>query len=68
MLVSLETDRPELSFLLHKHPDRVHTQDSSFGKVHVFYPHPLKAVLMMEIDPLKLTRRGARRFRSSAVR
>lgn len=58
MLVSLETDRPELSFLLHKHPERVHTQDSSFGKVHVFYPHSRKAVLLMEIDPLKLTRRG----------
>jgi 3' terminal RNA ribose 2'-O-methyltransferase Hen1 len=58
MLMSLETNVPELSFLLHKHPGRVHTQDSSFGKVHVFYPHPQKAVLFMEIDPLKLTRRG----------
>lgn len=58
MLVSLEANIPELSFLLHKHPDRVHTQDSSFGRVHVFYPHSQKAVLLMEIDPLKLTRRG----------
>ena len=58
MLVSLQADRRELSFLLHKHPDRLHTQDSSFGSVHVFYPEPCKAVLLMEIDPLKLTRRG----------
>jgi 3' terminal RNA ribose 2'-O-methyltransferase Hen1 len=58
MLVRLQSDTPLLSFLLHKHPDRVHSQDSSFGKVHVFYPQPQEAVLLMEIHPLKLTKRG----------
>lgn len=58
MLVSLEADRSELSYLLHKHPDRVHSQDSSFGRVHVCFPRPTQAVLMLEIDPLRLTRRG----------
>jgi 3' terminal RNA ribose 2'-O-methyltransferase Hen1 len=58
MLVSIQANTPHLSFLLHKHPDRVHTQDSNFGKVHIFYTRPEQAVLLMEIDPLKLTRRG----------
>ncbi len=58
MLISFECALPELSFLLHKHPERLHTQDSTFGRVHVFSTKPGQAVLLMEIDPLKLTRRG----------
>ena len=58
MLIKFECDTPELSFLLHKHPERLHTQDSTFGKVHVFSSAPGQAVLLMDIDPLKLTRRG----------
>lgn len=58
MLITFECENPNLSFLLHKHPDRLHTQDSTFGRVHVFSPAPGQATLLMEIDPLKLTRRG----------
>lgn len=62
MLLSIEGHSPlsedVLSFLLHKHPERLHSQNTSFGQAHLFYPHRQQAVLMLEIDPLKLTRRG----------
>ncbi len=58
MLIHLKADLPELSFLLQKHPDKVHTQSTTFGEVHVFYPAPQRVVLMIEVDPMKLTRRG----------
>lgn len=58
MLVQLDAELPELSFLLHKHPDKLHSQSTAFGDVHVFYPSQQRVVLMLEIDPLKLTRRG----------
>ena len=41
MLLTITTDRQpasDLSFLLHKHPDRFQTFDLSFGKAHVYYP------------------------------
>ena len=58
MLLTLECDQAELSFLLHKHPRRLHTQDTTFGKVHTFSTKPGQATLLMEIDTLRLTRRG----------
>lgn len=58
MLLTIEADDPEFSFLLHKHPSKVHTDKTTFGQVHVFYPNPNKVALLLEIDPLKLTKRG----------
>ena len=58
MLLTIESDHPEMSFLLHKHPARLHSQPISFGLAHAFYPRPTKVALLIEIDPLSLTRRG----------
>jgi 3' terminal RNA ribose 2'-O-methyltransferase Hen1 len=53
----------DLGFLLHKHPDRFQTFDLAFGRAHVFYPEAgderCTAVLMLDIDPVGLTRRDA---------
>lgn len=53
----------DLGFLLHKHPDRFQTFDLTFGKAHVFYPEAggerCTAILMLDIDPVGLTRRDA---------
>lgn len=53
----------DLGFLLHKHPDRFQTFDLAFGQAHVFYPEAgderCTAVLMLDIDPVGLTRRDA---------
>jgi RNA repair, ligase-Pnkp-associating, region of Hen1 len=41
MLLTITTTNqlaPELSYLLHKHPDRGQSFDRSFGKAHVFCP------------------------------
>jgi len=50
----------DLGFLLHKHPDRVHETELSFGKAHLFYPEAsaarCEAVLLLEIDPVGLVR------------
>lgn len=67
MLLSLSTThRPatDLGFLLHKHPDRVQAFSLPFGTAHVFYPEAgedrCTATLLLEIDPLGLTRRGGK--------
>jgi 3' terminal RNA ribose 2'-O-methyltransferase Hen1 len=70
MLLSITTTyQPaiDLSFLLHKHPDRVQNFSLPFGKAHVFYPEAnderCTAVLMLEIDPIGLVRgRGRKSF------
>ncbi|AUS09813.1 3' terminal RNA ribose 2'-O-methyltransferase Hen1 [Laceyella sacchari] len=50
----------DLGYLLHKHPERVHTFALSYGQAHVFYPEVSEtrctAVLLMELDPVKLVR------------
>ncbi len=59
------THRPatDLGYLLHKHPDKLQRFELSFGAAHVFYPEATAerctAALLLDIDPLKLTRRGA---------
>jgi 3' terminal RNA ribose 2'-O-methyltransferase Hen1 len=56
------THRPatDLGFLLHKHPDRVHETEVSFGKAYVFYPEAsetrCEAVLLLDVDPIGLVR------------
>jgi 3' terminal RNA ribose 2'-O-methyltransferase Hen1 len=65
VLLSLSTThRPatDLGFLLHKHPDRAQAFKLPFGTAHVLYPEASEerctATLLLEIDPLALTRRG----------
>lgn len=58
MFLTIECDNKEFSHLLHKHPAKVHVEDTSFGRVHLFYPKPNQVALLLEIDPLRLTLRG----------
>lgn len=50
-----------LGFLLHKHPERVRTVSLAFGTAHVFYPiadpEHVQAALLVEVDPVTLSRR-----------
>lgn len=50
----------DLSFLLHKHPDKLQTFDLSVGKAHIFYPEVsaerCTMSLLLEIDPVTLVR------------
>lgn len=56
------THRPatDLGFLLHKHPNRLHETDLSFGKAWLFYPEATEerceAALLLEVDPIGLVR------------
>src|SRR5688500_18386364 len=50
----------DLSFLLHKHPERFQSFDLSFGKAHVFYPEAnaerCTAALVLDVDPVGMVR------------
>lgn len=50
----------DLGFLLHKHPDRVHETELSFGKAYLFYPEATEArceaALVLDVDPVGLVR------------
>ena len=50
----------DLGFLLHKHPDHVHTRSTSAGDATIFYPevseHRTTAVLYLAVDPVGLVR------------
>ena len=67
MLTITTTHRPatDLGYLLYKHPDRLQTFDLSFGKAHVFYPQAdpelCTAALVLETDPVRLTRGSGER-------
>lgn len=56
------THRPatDVGFLLHKHPDRVHEVELTFGKAHLFYPQAdearCEAALVLDVDPVGLVR------------
>ena len=74
MLLTLTTThRPatDLGYLLHKHPERVHVP-LTFGNAHVFYPEATEerctAVLLLEVDPVGLSRRRPDDASSLAVR
>ncbi len=65
MLLTLSTTyqpATDLGFLLHKHPAKVQSFEQSFGTAHIFYPEATKerctVALLLDIDPIKLTRRG----------
>jgi len=51
---------PDLGYLLHKSPYRVHSFEQVFGKTHVFFPESTPerctAALLLEIDPIGLVR------------
>ncbi|HWB93793.1 MAG TPA: 3' terminal RNA ribose 2'-O-methyltransferase Hen1 [Puia sp.] len=66
MLLTITTTyRPasDLSYLLHKHPDRVQEVEFSAGKAHLFYPEISEDVctiaLLLDIDPIGLVRRNS---------
>ncbi len=50
----------DLGYLLHKHPDRAQSVDTSVGTAHVFWPEssPERATvaLLLEVDPIALVR------------
>jgi 3' terminal RNA ribose 2'-O-methyltransferase Hen1 len=56
------THRPatDLGFLLHKHPDRLHETELTFGKAWLFYPEATEerceAALILDVDPVGLVR------------
>jgi RNA repair, ligase-Pnkp-associating, region of Hen1 len=67
LLTIRTTHRPatDLGFLLHKHPDHVHTRDFPFGNATVFYPEATDdvstAAVLLNIDPIGMVRgRGIR--------
>src|SRR5262249_61580793 len=63
MLLTIRTThRPatDLGFLLHKHPDHVHTREFPFGIATVFYPEAsadaCTAAVLLDIDPVGMVR------------
>jgi 3' terminal RNA ribose 2'-O-methyltransferase Hen1 len=62
MILISTTHRPatDLGYLLHKHPDRIHSSNLTFGAAHVVYQEvgeaKTSAALLVEIDPVRLVR------------
>jgi 3' terminal RNA ribose 2'-O-methyltransferase Hen1 len=63
MLLTITTEHKpatDLSFLLHKHPDRFQSFDLSFGQAHVFYPEMTEdrctVGLLLDVDPVGMVR------------
>jgi 3' terminal RNA ribose 2'-O-methyltransferase Hen1 len=63
MLLTIRTvHRPatDLGFLLHKHPDHVHTREFPFGNATVFYPEATDeactAAVLLDVDPVAMVR------------
>lgn len=68
-ITNLTADARDLSWLLHKRPDRVQAFSLSFGPAHVFYPEVAEdrctAALLLEVDPVGLIR--GRRWRTGQL-
>jgi len=66
LLTLTTTHQPatDLGYLLHKHPEKTQTFTLPFGQAHVFYPEAsferCTATLLLEVDPVALTRRAHR--------
>ncbi len=67
MLLTITTTHQrsiDLSYLLHKHPDRFQSFGLSFGQVHVFYPEVsdarTTAALLLDVDPVGMVRGRSR--------
>ena len=63
MLLTIRTThRPatDLGFLLHKHPEHVHTREFPFGNATVFYPEATEdgctAAILLDVDPVGMVR------------
>jgi 3' terminal RNA ribose 2'-O-methyltransferase Hen1 len=63
MLLTISTTHQpatDLGFLLHKHPDRMHTSNLSYGLATVVYPEAnherCTAALIIDVDPVALVR------------
>ncbi len=62
LLTITTTHRPasDLSYLLHKHPERCQTFDLPFGQAHLFYPEvreeTCSACLLLDVDPVGIVR------------
>lgn len=63
MLLTISTTHApatDLGFLLHKHPDKLHKRELSFGVVRVVYPEAsaarCTAALLVDVDPVALVR------------
>ena len=74
MLLSITAEgshASDLSYLLHKHPDRLQTFGMSFGKAHVFYPtvasERTTACLLLEVDPIGMVRKHLGRSATQAA-
>lgn len=72
MLLSLSSTTPDatdLGYVVHKHPDRVRSVDVGFGVAHVFFPEATPerctVTLLVEVDPVRLTRRQKGSWRPS---
>lgn len=59
-ITTTEAPTSDLSFLLHKHPDKVQTFDMSLGKAHVYYPeyneNKITVALLLDIDAVDMVR------------
>jgi 3' terminal RNA ribose 2'-O-methyltransferase Hen1 len=65
MLLTISTSHKpatDLGYLLHKNPQKLHSQDFGFGLAHVFYPQAdeefCTAALLLEVDPIGLVRKS----------
>ncbi len=63
MLITISTTHQpatDLGYLLHKHPERLHTVQLGFGAAHVVYPEAdderCTAALLVDVDPVGLVR------------
>ena len=63
MLLTITTTHhpaTDLGFLLHKHPDHVHTREFPFGRATVFYPDAsderCTAAVLLDVDPVATVR------------
>ncbi|HEX6464964.1 MAG TPA: 3' terminal RNA ribose 2'-O-methyltransferase Hen1 [Vicinamibacterales bacterium] len=63
MLLTIKTTNTpatDLGFLLHKHPDHVHTREFPFGTATVFYPEAgadaCTAAVLLDVDPVGMVR------------
>jgi 3' terminal RNA ribose 2'-O-methyltransferase Hen1 len=74
LLTIRSTHRPatDLGFLLHKHPEHVHTREFPFGNATVFYPEATEyactAAILLDVDPIGMVRgRGGKRAEDQYV-
>lgn len=68
MLLTIRTTHQpatDLGFLLHKHPEHVHTREFPFGKATVFYPEASEesctAAVLLDVDPVGIVRGRGRK-------